>query len=550
MDEVPRDAETAVCEALSAWRTDYIARRLRLDQQILLSPGSGTTYARIGARARLFGHRVGHRCSHFTAFQVLIESGVKVGGSRIAAVFLGLATLEQGKDQQLAGVSLVREAAHGALLRMTDVEVRRYLYLVARGDFERTHGDTYLDHRVAALRVLGVQPGGGSRGAVERCIAVPEARVRLAAAEALGGIGNADSLAALTTALATERHPLVALAVLAAGQRILSRRDAKLMPADWTPFVRACFANLGRAGWRNDLAVVRLVRRLPIKSAVPTLIELMRGRKTEDPILRIVNKEASPVLAHEAWLSLRGITGALLPPDVKRWQEFWQRERDRLIVGNPKIRAAARQTRAAAAKGGFFGIPVVGRDVVFVIDTSHSMREQIERIVPSGKRPAKRGKQRWTRLDAAKQQLLIAISSMNDRSRYRIVSFSDRARSLHKKPVGARRQSSRALMKTLDGLRPAGFTNTHAALELALNAGDVRAGREPAGRVDEVFILSDGEPSEGALQDTAKILEHVEKLNRYQQIRINTVFTGTSDGADFMRRLAEQNHGVFVRYGG
>ncbi len=47
--------------------------------------------------------------------------------------------------------------------------------------------------------------------------------------------------------------------------------------------------------------------------------------------------------------------------------------------------------------------------------------------------------------------------------------------------------------------------------------------------------------------DPDAILDLVRELNRYQKVRINTVFTGVGKGADFLRRLAAENDGVFVQ---
>ena len=45
----------------------------------------------------------------------------------------------------------------------------------------------------------------------------------------------------------------------------------------------------------------------------------------------------------------------------------------------------------------------------------------------------------------------------------------------------------------------------------------------------------------------SSILELVKHANKYAKIRINTVFTGTGKGSDLLRRLAEENGGVFVQ---
>jgi hypothetical protein len=53
-------------------------------------------------------------------------------------------------------------------------------------------------------------------------------------------------------------------------------------------------------------------------------------------------------------------------------------------------------------------------------------------------------------------------------------------------------------------------------------------------------------PTSGPSSEPLEILRMVGELNRYQKMRINTVFTGDGEGADLLRRLAEENDGVFV----
>ena len=66
-------------------------------------------------------------------------------------------------------------------------------------------------------------------------------------------------------------------------------------------------------------------------------------------------------------------------------------------------------------------------------------------------------------------------------------------------------------------------------------------------KIDELFVLSDGEPTTGQVTDTDEILRLVKEANKYLKVRINTVFSGTGKGAGFLRQLAEQNDGVFVQ---
>ena len=68
-----------------------------------------------------------------------------------------------------------------------------------------------------------------------------------------------------------------------------------------------------------------------------------------------------------------------------------------------------------------------------------------------------------------------------------------------------------------------------------------------AAKIDELFVLSDGQPTVGVVTDTEALLRLVREANKYSQIRIHCVFTGTGSGAALLRSLAEQNGGVFVQ---
>ena len=69
-----------------------------------------------------------------------------------------------------------------------------------------------------------------------------------------------------------------------------------------------------------------------------------------------------------------------------------------------------------------------------------------------------------------------------------------------------------------------------------------------AGRVDTIFFLSDGRPSWGVFTDTGDIISEVNAANELRKVVIHTIAIGEFQ-KDFMRRLAEENGGVFVDLG-
>ena len=62
--------------------------------------------------------------------------------------------------------------------------------------------------------------------------------------------------------------------------------------------------------------------------------------------------------------------------------------------------------------------------------------------------------------------------------------------------------------------------------------------------VDTIYLLSDGAPSAGKHTAPGEILREIRRKNRSRQIAINTISLGRSD---LMKKLAEQNGGVYVQ---
>ena len=98
-------------------------------------------------------------------------------------------------------------------------------------------------------------------------------------------------------------------------------------------------------------------------------------------------------------------------------------------------------------------------------------------------------------------------------------------------------RSFRALTACLGHLEAGGGTNVFDALLKVLDADNVKFGGRPRGIVDEIFVLSDGRPTAGAVSDPDEILEVVREINRYLRVRINTVYTGQGPGARSSRAL-------------
>ncbi len=550
--DAAKERRAAIARSIVLWVEDYdrsdLFPRGTLQEDSSLQP----RYARAARAGKLLSARDGGSLLHLDALQKLtfyaeLDADEAIGGALLAVAAAGF---DKGLVDRDAAA--VREIGATALLRVESPSVWYLVLRAAAGDrvplfadlreasADQQEGD--VARRVAALRLLGQRGAPVFRSTIESALDDGDARVRLAGVEAIDAQRRNESLSVLLRALGTESHPVVAQAVVRAVRRTLLAHGDALEVEERERVVAAAMRRFGKAGWRTDMDLLDFVETFPDRAAVQPLIEALGRRTPSDALADAVNKSASPRLAARCYECLRGLTGAILPiDDVEGWRAFWAKEQD-----NVRIPKTLPHTRGAVStRSSFFGIAVEGQNVVFVVDTSGSMDAQV--MPEDDGRTTTRRARATTRLAAAKQQLVQAVQAMPDESRFRLVTFDDRVKSWNASMLQPSRNSTRALIDLLSRLQPGGGTNVHAALVAALALEGLRFGQEPQSEVDEVFFLSDGLPTAGAVRDQDEILEAVRQANRYLHVRIHAVYTGDGVGADFLKQLAEQNDGRFVQ---
>lgn len=536
----------AIAESVLLWVEDYERDRLVPRGVLNAEPSLQPRYARVARAHDLLSLRDGGALMHLDALQKLLYFAERDPDETIAAAVLSVAAA--GFDRSLAERDpvVLRDLGHTSLSRMEHQGVWFYLMRTAVGERLpfladlREAPDIDPARRVAALRLLGQKGSPVFRSTIESALSDLDARVRLAAVEAIDASRRPESFGVLLRVLGVERHPVVSQAVVRAVRTSLAKNRSVLSKADRERAIAACMRLFGKAGWRTDMDLLDFVEEFPDRSCVPPLLELIERTTPVDALVLAVNKNASPQLRARAYECLRSLTGAILPLDQpKLWREFWDREGDRIVVPErlPHMRSAG--TTASS----FFGIPVTGREIAFVIDTSGSMSSAVSGTATE-RRPDPRA---TTRLTAAKEQLVQAVQAMPKESRYHLLTFDHRVRVWSRSAVPPTSSATRSLVELLSRIKPDGGTNVYQALVEALALDGLHFGEDGKERIDELFLLSDGLPTAGDVKDVDEILAVVKQANRYLHVRIHTVFTGTGQGADFLKKLSEQNDGVFVQ---
>jgi hypothetical protein len=279
-----------------------------------------------------------------------------------------------------------------------------------------------------------------------------------------------------------------------ARQRIRLRAD---LPDDWCP----------RAAAAHALA------RDPAPEALPPLIGLL--------------DTGDPALVTAAIESLTKLTRCRFGRDPVAWRTWWE-TRDRVAPmeealekkepGDGERRTVAVQTERKTIAGTYFGIPIRGDKVAFVCDVSGSMRYK---------------------LPLAYEQLANAVKSLPSTAQFEVVFFNEfvwpwRGRLSRADPV-----TKELLLRHLPTIEIKSYTNLFDSMELALGLG-----------VDELFVVSDGEPNRGRKQFPDDILAELERVNA-RRARIHTVsVVRTVDGDDhvmLLKRIAEAFGGEHVQ---
>jgi Ca-activated chloride channel family protein len=158
-------------------------------------------------------------------------------------------------------------------------------------------------------------------------------------------------------------------------------------------------------------------------------------------------------------------------------------------------------------------------NIVYVLDVSASM-------------------ERSQKMKRAQEALNEALDELSPEDTFTLVTFGNHAKALSR-PLKATRANLSVGHANVNAAipEPGSNTNMEAGLEMAL--------RQP--NVTHIFVLSDGEPTEGET-DPERLLDLVRRKNRNSARIITFALIGSDNeefGAEFLKRLAEEGEGIF-----
>lgn len=372
--------------------------------------------------------------------------------------------------------------------------------------------------------------------------------VRIVAARALGGIKHPQAMDRLGEPLKDKTPEVRAAALEAVAQRkekssesILHREAQRsdedlaaaaiaLLPAYPSEATRALLAKLA-ASYKPGICIPALEalgeiaapESLPVLEKAlkskdwPVRVTAIRGlarlksKEAIDQLMDRLDKEDGRVLG-ELVDALKALTGKPFGFAPGQWREWWSREREAFT--GPK---AAEGVESGVGATTYHGVPILSTRVVFCVDVSGSMSETL-------------GTE--TRLELAKKELARALSSMGKDAQVNMIFFDDRLEPW-KRQLAPLKPALKEALAVVASRQPRGRTNIFDPLDLAFQHKEV----------DTVFLLSDGDPTDGRIVDPDDILAEIRRMNRTRKILIHTISYAPSP---FMRALAEQNGGRYV----
>jgi hypothetical protein len=298
--------------------------------------------------------------------------------------------------------------------------------------------------------------------------------------------------------------------------------------------------------WQVKIAAVNALDKFADKRAVPALIDALAS--------------ADGRVKHEINALLVKLTGVDKHGDPATWKGWW--EENKSAFGSPEYKPPAAPPESKDAKGTtFYGIPIVSKRVVFIIDRSGSMEEpsdwKPEGTIGTGGGPVDNDKPEGTRkIDIAKFELRRAVRGLPEDTLFTIVAFSDGVLYWKETLEPANKKNKEDALGWVAKMDPSGGTNSHDALQAGFGVKGPPRDREKSAGGDTIYFMSDGRPSVGPTTDTAQIRGKVKEWNETRKIKIHGIAVGKEDlqrteggggvDPDFIKGLAEDSGGSFV----
>ena len=303
--------------------------------------------------------------NHEKELGILCEKVAALGTAEAAEALLKVAAIGLGRKkwerELLPG--LVRGIGSTALATMKSDAAMQVL----RGSAAALSG---AESR-AALLALGGFAASEDLGLFEKGLQDRSQWIRLSAARALARAKLVSALEAIADRVVQEPTDLVVGACLeAAAATVSALKDPAGKDRELRRMTTSAHDVLGKHTWQVDLAALGYLKQVRSADSVPAMIGVLERAAAKDRKADKLDK-TSGVVRQDAYELLRALSGATIPIDTPHlWKDWWDRVHDTFTVAEAKDASAASGETVTT----FFGIPIRGSHVLFIVDLSGSMQ--------------------------------------------------------------------------------------------------------------------------------------------------------------------------------
>ncbi|GDY15135.1 hypothetical protein LBMAG53_40130 [Planctomycetota bacterium] len=309
----------------------------------------------------------------------------------------------------------------------------------------------------------------------------------------------------------------------------------KASPGPRNAGVRAAIADTLGVLAPNDPALIKLVH----QALVPLVVDAWWGTRCAAlwALMRTANRDCVPLAiqglqreTNDAVVDLlRAYTGQNLRTFAE-WSGWWK-------AYGAAWKPGRTGTAGDESSIDFYEVTDRTSNVCFVFDTSGSMSEMQEVL------DRRRGlREQRSRFDAATSELWGALRKLDPGTRFNVVYFDSQAESWQTAPLRASWRNKARFRDDLHLHAPGSATNLHDALLLGLD--------QP--QVETLYVLTDGHPTAGDLQEPTQLAEAMllHNLDRKRPARIHTVafFIDPKESGDakkLLEPLARRTGGIY-----
>lgn len=252
-------------------------------------------------------------------------------------------------------------------------------------------------------------------------------------------------------------------------------------------------------------SVIQALTQIKQPEAVEALIRLLGEMKGE---------VRADIVAH-----LTRITRQQHGVDANAWKQWWEGNKATFKFPNDAELLAGQEMVMQAASS-YYGLPLYGVKLVFILDTSRSM------IGP--------------RLMAAKRELINAIQKLPTEVSFAVLVFNSTVTPWQKQLMQATPEAKQSAARFVESQEVNATTASYDALEAAFNYD-----------AESIYFLTDGAPHGGKVTNPTQIVALITQANRVRRLSINSIGIGVGPEGSvfdtFLKTLAAKNFGAYRR---